>query len=382
MKKLEITDPRTFRLISENKFQEACWCLLDLGYESLARKLEDWISKYILNAEFVKDAKNLGGGFTTTKILTLQPDDTDVPGITSHGATVLGVFKPKPQVSLTNLQSMKDAIVSNHKKEVAAYRIDRLLHLYHVPFTKSMLYEEDVGSIQYYIQDSVAARDMNELDWFKPKKSGKFDSGKGTRAALPRRIRMFDYLIDNRDRNLDNYLISTLDQRVILIDHSWSWQTPFVADEILHNQDGFLRSIIPHESIFQRVKLLHDHHELLHAELKNLLSTGDIDSLKHRLELIVKFVEKEIKTVGWGETFKLPNAEDKRTFDLQLQEQMSANSREYSTTASVISATGSPISASTESSTINLAQLTVDGGKSGILGTHHDLSGCESHLDN
>ena len=116
--------------------------------------------------------------------VSLEPDDTIIPGITSHPTVVYGVYKPKPKVSIFSLQSMKDGIVSNHRKEVAAYRIDRLLQLNHVPLTKSILHEEHEGSVQLFIPDVVSGRDMNELDIHKPKQSGKFSASRGAR-SLP-----------------------------------------------------------------------------------------------------------------------------------------------------------------------------------------------------
>ena len=318
VKKLHITDTIVFRLISENKYQEALWRLKDCGFDSEADRLEDWMMKYVLNTEFITDSKLLGGGFTTTKLVTIRPDDMEIPGIMSHAPTIYGVWKPKPKVSIFNLQSLKDGLVSNHRKEVAAYRLDRLLHLNHVPLTKPILYEYQEGSIQYFITDVVSARDMNEFNIHKPKQSGKFDPSKGPRSYLPRGIKLFDYLIDNRDRNLDNYLISTLDQRIILIDHSWTFQTPFIVDELDHHDNAFLRSIIPNEQLFKHCQYLYEHQDLLEKEMTNLLSKSNIDSIKHRISLFVKFVLDEIKIHGREKVFKIPNQDDRRTFNIDI----------------------------------------------------------------
>lgn len=211
----------TFRLLCDNRFMEALWRLHDIHEEGQAEVLETWMNKALFTDQQVVSCAPLGGGFTTTKLMTMQADDSELPGVTSHSGLVHGVYKPKPKPSLFNLQSLKDNLVSNHRKEVAAYRIDKLLQLNHVPLTKSMLWEEREGSLQIFVASAVSARALQELNLAHPTAPGKFSAAKG-RSQLPRRIRLFDFLIDNRDRNLDNYLISTIDQRVVLIDHGWS----------------------------------------------------------------------------------------------------------------------------------------------------------------
>jgi hypothetical protein len=194
-----LTDVTTFRLLSENRYQEALWRLHDLGpaWQSQSDLLEDWMHKAVFNDQHVVSVSNLGGGFTTTLLMTMQADDAEIPGLTSHSGRVNGVYKPKPKASIFKLQSLADSIVSNHLKEVAAYRIDKLLHLDHVPLTKSMLWTERSGSLQVFVQNAVSARAVQEINLRKPQAPGKFSAPKG-RSMLPRRIRLFDFLIDNR----------------------------------------------------------------------------------------------------------------------------------------------------------------------------------------
>ena len=60
VKRLAVDDVVVFRLLSENKFQQALWRLKDCGLEDHAQRLEDWISKYLLNTDFIRDHQDAG----------------------------------------------------------------------------------------------------------------------------------------------------------------------------------------------------------------------------------------------------------------------------------------------------------------------------------
>jgi len=336
LRKLQLSDITAFRLLSENRYMEALWRLHDLGLERQGDMLEQWMHKAVFNDNHVVKVAPLGGGFTTTMLMTLQADDAEVPGLTSHSGLVTGVYKPKPKASIWKLQSLADSIVSNHRKEVAAYRIDKLLHLNHVPLTKSMLWEEREGSLQIFVQNAVSARAMQELNMSKPQAPGKFSAPKG-RSQLPRRIRLFDFLIDNRDRNLDNYLISSIDQRIVLIDHGWTFTTPKVANELTHyHNSAFLRSIIPHRRLYERCKWLNEHTQVIDAELQYLLSKDNLAAFKHRLKLFVNFVQDEIKHHGVDAVFAQADKEDCRGL---CEHSISGNSNSGGSNSNLNSAT-------------------------------------------
>jgi hypothetical protein len=181
---LKIQDPKTFHLISEHRLQEALWRLKDLGIDEQSAQLEKIIVEDILSDQQANMAgiENLGGGFTTTKLINFPTQD------------IRGVFKPKSGVTMGNLslQQIKDSMVSNYKKEIAAYKIDQLFKFNHVPITKESTVHGEVGSLQYFIQDANVARMVNDVDMKNPTKSGKWTSSRG-RAELPRSIKMYDW---------------------------------------------------------------------------------------------------------------------------------------------------------------------------------------------
>ena len=170
LQELHIRDAKTFHHLSEHRLQEALWRLKDLNLDHEAATLERLIHEEILGDQQanIADVENLGGGFTTTKLINFPTQD------------VRGVYKPDsgPIFSAKNtfkLQSLKDSLVSNYRKEIAAYRIDQLLKLNHVPITKLTDYHGEKGSLQYFIQDANVARMVNDVDVHNPQQVGQVD---------------------------------------------------------------------------------------------------------------------------------------------------------------------------------------------------------------
>ena len=297
LKQVGWCDARTFHLISEHRLQEALWRLKDLNRTKESETLERLIYDKILGDEAanVSGVENLGGGFTTTKLINFPSQD------------IRGVYKPD-HGTITNpkdwkLQTLKDSIVSNYRKEIAAYKIDQLLKINHVPITKQTNFHGEIGSLQYFISDATVARAVNDIDVKNPTKAGKWTTANG-RTELPRTIKMYDWFINNRDRNLDNYLLAD-DGRIILIDHGWTFVAPPT-----NPSSQFLKSIIPREPVYNNVKALSLNQSLIDSELGDLLGKGNLSAFKARLKTFVNYVEKRIAKKGRDETFRLPNAED------------------------------------------------------------------------
>lgn len=96
--------------------------------------------------------------------------------------------------------------------EVAAYRLDRLIGLGMVPPTVIKSIRGGEGSLQLWIPDCFSERDRVERHIEVPDRQG-------FKQAIAR-MRVFDALIYNTDRNQGNILVSRRDGRVWLIDHS------------------------------------------------------------------------------------------------------------------------------------------------------------------
>jgi hypothetical protein len=109
--------------------------------------------------------------------------------------------------------------------EVAAYQLDKLLGLNMVPVTVERSYKGKKGSLQLWIENAMTEKERLE---------------KNLRATNARawnqqimKVRIFDNLIYNIDRNLGNLLI-TQDWKIFMIDHSRSFKS---FDVLQHAKD-------------------------------------------------------------------------------------------------------------------------------------------------
>jgi hypothetical protein len=107
-----------------------------------------------------------------------------------------GIWKPD-RIIAENINA------SGAAGEIAAFKVDQYLDLHKVPVTVSRRLNGERGTVQLLVGDLRAqgiTRDPNEL-------------------------KLFDYLIDNRDRHSANYLRTT-DGRIVAIDHGLASQIP------------------------------------------------------------------------------------------------------------------------------------------------------------
>jgi hypothetical protein len=161
------------------------------------------LENFLLKAEIVS-TKTLSVGITAPKKATLVLD----------GQTRYGVFKTVDEFK--SLMKFDDGRVDPNfqdswKSEIAAYEIDKIIGLGMVPATVERTYKGEKGSLQFWV-DSI----MSEAEH------------KATKAVAPDttlfnehmyKTRLFDNMVYNTDRNLQNLLI-TKDWELILIDHS------------------------------------------------------------------------------------------------------------------------------------------------------------------
>ncbi len=96
------------------------------------------------------------------------------------------------------------------KYEVAAYELDKLLNLHMVPATVERSYGNRKGSLQLFIDECITELERTKKNLQPP----------GPMAWRQQifKLRVFDNLIYNIDRNLGNMLINA-DWKVLLIDH-------------------------------------------------------------------------------------------------------------------------------------------------------------------
>lgn len=162
-------------LLNKGKFQEAIWLLEDDNREDDAFPIKKFLRDTLVNGQIYSDGIiSLGGGVTDTKLVYLP-----------HG--VKAVLKMK---------SMHPS--SNYSSEIAAYDIDQLGKFALVPMTVLRKHKGSVASLQYFVE---GARDANKASDYE--KTAK--------------LNIFDYLVRNQDRTLNNVML--LGEREVAIDH-------------------------------------------------------------------------------------------------------------------------------------------------------------------
>ena len=166
------------------------------------------------------------------------------------------------------------------KTEVAAYELDKMIGLAMVPATVKRRYKGDWGSMQWWIDGARLERDRAEDNTQPP------DSNAWIEMFF--KMRLFDALIDNVDRNPTNMLI-TPNWRIWLIDHSRS----FRSLKGLREPEGLLRFS---RSLLDGIRRLDE--DMLKERLNDYLTTSQIRGILARRDLILERAEELIAERG------------------------------------------------------------------------------------
>lgn len=159
---------------------------------------------FLLNAEILR-MRSAGGGITDTQRATLSD------GVLTHDAQVqtfdqmMQVFKPPTGPPEFNF-------VDSYRYNIAGYRLALLLGLDNVPMSVERRVNGKRAAVTWWIDDVM----MEERVRIKKP----VPSPDSTRTAAQIHVmRVFDELIQNRDRNLGNQLWTT-DWKMWMIDHT------------------------------------------------------------------------------------------------------------------------------------------------------------------
>jgi hypothetical protein len=170
-----------------------------------------------------------------------------------------------------------------YKFDIAAYELDKLLEINMVPPTVQRVINFEKGSVQLWIENA-----MTEGDRMQKKLSAPDPDGWNREVY---KIRIFDNLIYNVDRNLGNLLI-TPDWKIWMIDHSRAFR--------LHGQLKAEKDLVK----FSR-KLVDNLRKLNEAgmmgKLGKYLTAPEIRAVLKRRDLILRRMEKLIAEKGEAE---------------------------------------------------------------------------------
>jgi hypothetical protein len=167
----------------------------------------------------------------------------------------------------------------SYRSEIAAYELDKLLHLDMVPVAVEKRWHHEVGAA---------------ILWLKPVHPWKDIEAQPKPAHWDRqviRMKMFDNLICNKDRNAGNLLVDDA-WNLFLIDHSRAFITDQVLPQKLTRID---------RDLWDRMLALDE--PSLSAAIGKWLSRGDLRAVIKRRDKMKAVVDKLVKTSGEAAVF-------------------------------------------------------------------------------
>jgi len=227
---------------------------------------------FLKTADVVSQKQLSGEGAVTNPwVLTLKKGDF----------THRGLWK--------NARGRQRGYIEGWQYEIAAYRMDRLLGLNMIAPTIERRFQGDLGSCQYWIDDTMSLRDR-EKQKIKMPPIRVFYWNRATYLQ-----RFFDNLIANEDRSQGNILI-TKDWRMVLIDHSRSfrtWRKLLYTEK--HPEGPKLMSELP-RAIVEKTKALT--FESIKGVVRDYLTDDEIKTVLARRDLILAEIDKLIQKNG------------------------------------------------------------------------------------
>jgi len=232
----------------------------------------------------IGDSVQLGGPEATTRPwkLTLTRDDV----------TRFGLWKSVDR-------GPEEGGPDRWRFEIAAYRLDVFLGLDMVPPTVERIFQGKKGSLQLWMEATVS---------LKNRMAGGPDAPAVGLEAWNRKAylqRVFDSLIANDDRNINNILIADGDRLMILIDHSRTFRTAapydaalvYGAAGLLKARDGspYLFAQLPRAFVEKLRKM--DARSVKEAVLGHL-DNREVRALLGRRDLVLKEVDDLIRAKG------------------------------------------------------------------------------------
>jgi hypothetical protein len=163
--------------------------------------------------------------------------------------------------------------------EVVAYKLDQMLGLDMVPPTVARNIKGKKGSVQLWVNDCKLYQDVSAsvpgtMEW----------------SHQLTRMKMFDNLILNTDRNARNFMVDP-EYHIVLIDHSRAFQT---KKDLPKNPTK-----LPYQfdrELIEKMKALDQ--DVLKTEFKGLMMGGQIKAILARRDKLVEYMEKQIAEKG------------------------------------------------------------------------------------
>jgi hypothetical protein len=245
------------------------WARQDSATDFQGPAAEEFLTKAKITA-----TRELGEGITRPLKLTLELDGVSHYGVYKNiDDRKFGVMTLADGSSEINFQD-------SWQTEIAAYKLDRMLDLGMVPATIERKVNGSEGSIQWFV-DTMMPESERVLKHIQPPNVQDWNE-----QSL--KVRLFDELIANVDRHLNNLLI-TSDWQIRLVDHSRT----FRVRQSLDRPDTLTRFS---RSLLDAVRKL-DRKDVK-KQVGRYLDDPQIDRLFRRRDLIVKLADKLVAEKG------------------------------------------------------------------------------------
>ena len=222
--------------------------------------------EFLLKAKVAK-TRSAPKGVTETIRATLED------GTLTHEASIQVIDEYKTRFDSPRGPEMN--FKDTWKFNLAAYKLDQLLGLNMIPVTVERRYKGASGSFTWWVDDVL----MDEVDRTKKKIEAPDTENWNNQMHC---VRVFDQLIFNVDRNLQNLLIDK-NWQIWMIDHSRAFRmlTSLRETKNLQRCD---------QDLLERLKQLNA--ETLKKELGTYLTAPEIKGLLARRDRIVKVFEE------------------------------------------------------------------------------------------
>ncbi len=241
------------------------WNLVERGEMDKAHALKQKLEHYMQNYEHFKVSK-LGGGITDTRLVTFP-----------NG--IKAVFKPEDGGQYGN----------EHFHEIAAYSLDSKLGFNLTPTTILGSVGDKMGSLQFFMEGTTAYK-------------------KGNIRAPSETMQVFDFLTNNCDRHLENFMVNP-NGRLIAIDNGFAFSQRY-CDLLRQNngtrqKDGTItqypqyRMLSPH-AVPRPERIILDQlqrttPEMLKASLETYLTPAELQNILNKREFLLnKFLPQQV----------------------------------------------------------------------------------------
>jgi hypothetical protein len=252
----------------------AAIALVRLGAQETADVFQGEAAENFLTKAKIVSYRPFGSGITRPLRVQLELD-----GI-KHEAIFKSIDVRKDGAFTLQDGTVEIDFQDSWQTEIAAYVVDRIIGLRMVPATVKRKIEARDGSMQWFVESMMPEADRLAKKLVAP------DAESWSQQTFD--TRLFDQLIANVDRHLNNILV-TKEFNLRLVDHSRA----FRPNRALKDPDSLQRF---NRTLLEGMKKLEK--KDLQKRLGDYLSAGQIDRLLQRRDAILKLAEQRVKEKG------------------------------------------------------------------------------------